>query len=134
MGAIAVACARGWGGWLQHCGPATGAQCAAMGPVIIRGRSPNITGPYAPWVNDKLFANCTATGHYLLAATNSGELSNASLAQLAEHALRKRMVVGSIPTGGLHTLRETGTDPGLSPCCWQTIGGDFDSAGTAYAL
>ena len=24
----------------------------------------------------------------------------ASLAQLAEHALRKRMVVGSIPTGG----------------------------------
>ena len=25
----------------------------------------------------------------------------ASLAQLAEHALRKRMVVGSIPTGGL---------------------------------
>jgi hypothetical protein len=26
---------------------------------------------------------------------------NASLAQLAEHALRKRMVVGSIPTGGL---------------------------------
>ena len=27
--------------------------------------------------------------------------SRASLAQLAEHALRKRMVVGSIPTGGL---------------------------------
>jgi hypothetical protein len=27
--------------------------------------------------------------------------SVASLAQLAEHALRKRMVVGSIPTGGL---------------------------------
>ena len=25
---------------------------------------------------------------------------NASIAQLAEHALRKRMVVGSIPTGG----------------------------------
>ena len=25
---------------------------------------------------------------------------NASLAQLVEHALRKRMVVGSIPTGG----------------------------------
>ena len=48
----------------------------------------------------KLFAHCTATGHYLLAATNSGELSSASLAQLAEHALRKRMVVGSIPTGG----------------------------------
>ena len=29
-----------------------------------------------------------------------GEVSHASLAQLAEHALRKRMVVGSIPTGG----------------------------------
>ena len=69
----------------------------------------------------KLFANCTATGHYLLAATNSGELSSASLAQLAEHALRKRMVVGSIPTGGLHMLSETGTDPGLSPCCWQPL-------------
>ena len=27
----------------------------------------------------------------------------ASLAQLAEHALRKRMVVGSIPTGGFST-------------------------------
>ena len=27
-------------------------------------------------------------------------LAYASLAQLAEHALRKRMVVGSIPTGG----------------------------------
>ena len=27
-------------------------------------------------------------------------MSMASLAQLAEHALRKRMVVGSIPTGG----------------------------------
>ena len=26
----------------------------------------------------------------------------ASLAQLAEHALRKRTVVGSIPTGGFH--------------------------------
>ena len=26
--------------------------------------------------------------------------ADASLAQLAEHALRKRMVVGSIPTGG----------------------------------
>ncbi len=26
--------------------------------------------------------------------------TSASIAQLAEHALRKRMVVGSIPTGG----------------------------------
>ena len=30
--------------------------------------------------------------------------SNASLAQLVEHALRKRMVVGSIPTGGSFRL------------------------------
>ena len=29
------------------------------------------------------------------------QLTIASIAQLAEHALRKRMVVGSIPTGGL---------------------------------
>ena len=28
----------------------------------------------------------------------------ASLAQLAEHALRKRMVVGSIPTGGWESV------------------------------
>ena len=28
----------------------------------------------------------------------------ASLAQLVEHALRKRMVVGSIPTGGWHRV------------------------------
>ena len=30
-----------------------------------------------------------------------GIVLQASLAQLVEHALRKRMVVGSIPTGGL---------------------------------
>jgi hypothetical protein len=30
----------------------------------------------------------------------SSKCARASLAQLAEHALRKRMVVGSIPTGG----------------------------------
>ena len=29
------------------------------------------------------------------------DAASASLAQLVEHALRKRMVVGSIPTGGL---------------------------------
>ena len=34
-------------------------------------------------------------------------LTIASLAQLAEHALRKRMVVGSIPTGGSHSRSET---------------------------
>ena len=34
----------------------------------------------------------------------SGKLTAASLAQLAEHALRKRMVVGSIPTGGFAVL------------------------------
>ena len=28
------------------------------------------------------------------------KIRNASIAQLAEHALRKRTVVGSIPTGG----------------------------------
>ena len=54
-------------------------------------------------------------------ATNAGPLPSASLAQLPEHALRKRMVVGSIPTGGLHMLSETGTDPGLSSCCWQPL-------------
>ena len=32
------------------------------------------------------------------------KLAVASLAQLAEHALRKRMVVGSIPTGGFAVL------------------------------
>ena len=36
--------------------------------------------------------------------------ASASLAQLVEHALRKRMVVGSIPTGGFrhfHALLQT---------------------------
>ena len=77
----------------------------------------------------KLFAHCTATGHYLLAATNSGELSSASLAQLAEHALRKRMVVGSIPTGGLITARETEADLGLTSCSWRQHVGDSDAVG-----
>ena len=39
------------------------------------------------------------------------KIRNASIAQLAEHALRKRTVVGSIPTGGFfvarHSQRET---------------------------
>ena len=34
----------------------------------------------------------------------------ASLAQLAEHALRKRMVVGSIPTGGFKSLSRARLD------------------------
>ena len=33
-------------------------------------------------------------------------MASASLAQLVEHALRKRMVVGSIPTGGLQLRLE----------------------------
>ena len=37
------------------------------------------------------------------------EFLDASLAQLAEHALRKRMVVGSIPTGG---SKSVGSGPG----------------------
>ena len=45
--------------------------------------------------------------------------ASASLAQLVEHALRKRMVVGSIPTGGClaqrhHELRIVKTPEGLS--------------------
>ena len=35
----------------------------------------------------------------------AGKLHSASLAQLAEHALRKRMVMGSIPIGGLYVHR-----------------------------
>ena len=71
-----------------------------MGLGHICGRCPNIIGPFARWSRIS-FRNGTATGHYLLVATNSAPLPSASLAQLAEHALRKRMVVGSIPTGGL---------------------------------
>ena len=37
--------------------------------------------------------------------------STASLAQLAEHALRKRMVVGSIPTGGFGLAHAEGVIP-----------------------
>ena len=46
------------------------------------------------------FRSGTAAGHHLLVATTSAPSRSASLAQLAEHALRKCMVVGSIPTGG----------------------------------
>ena len=35
------------------------------------------------------------------------ECTFASIAQLAEHALRKRTVVGSIPTGGLFAFNQT---------------------------
>ena len=38
--------------------------------------------------------------HHKLSAWPTSNCASASLAQLAEHALRKRMVVGSIPTGG----------------------------------
>ena len=89
-----------------------------MGLGHICGRCPNIIGPFARWSRIS-FRNGTATGHYLLVATNSAPLPSASLAQLAEHALRKRMVVGSIPTGGClaqrhHELRIVKTPEGLS--------------------
>ena len=36
---------------------------------------------------------------------HASDINDASIAQLVEHALRKRTVVGSIPTGGFfHTL------------------------------
>ena len=44
---------------------------------------------------------------FLILDPNSS--SSASLAQLAEHALRKRMVVGSIPTGGFTAAVLLGT-------------------------
>ena len=43
-------------------------------------------------------------------------LLTASLAQLVEHALRKRMVAGSIPAGGLMHLE-------LHPVCRAVIAG-----------
>ena len=58
---------------------------------------------------------------------------SASLAQLVEHALRKRMVVGSIPTGGLATAGDADTGPGLNSCSWWPMLGDFDSAGICCA-
>ena len=58
---------------------------------------------------------------------------SASLAQLVEHALRKRMVVGSIPTGGLVTARETEADLGLNSCSWRQTVGDSDSLGILRA-
>ena len=67
------------------------------------------------------FRSGTAAGHHLFVATTSAPSRSASLAQLAEHALRKRMVVGSIPTGGLVTATEAETDPGLNYCCWQPM-------------
>ena len=90
------------------------------GSVISAAAVQTIIGPCAHWSRIS-FRSGTATGHHLLRANSSAPLPSASLAQLAEHALRKRMVVGSIPTGGLHTLRETETDRELSPCRWQPL-------------
>ena len=41
-----------------------------------------------------------ADNKYSIVTVAAIKLRGASLAQLAEHALRKRTVVGSIPTGG----------------------------------
>ena len=46
--------------------------------------------------------------------------NNASLAQLAEHALRKRMVVGSIPTGGSFAK------PPIADNAWELCGRTTD--------
>ena len=103
----------------------------SQGPGHIWGRCPNLIGPFA-LVKD-IFATGTATGHHLLNATSSAPSRSASLAQLAEHALRKRMVVGSIPTGGLVTARETEADLGLNSCSWRQNVGDADSVGICCA-
>ena len=54
---------------------------------------------------------------------------SASLAQLVEHALRKRMVLGSIPTGGFYAARmesecggEKMTLAGLEPAIPGSVG------------
>ena len=47
----------------------------------------------------------------------------ASIAQLVEHALRKRMVVGSIPTGGSH-CKVMGSTPMMG--AWANLPGDAE--------
>ena len=47
---------------------------------------------------------CASTRPEPLANSDGPTLTAASIAQLVEHALRKRMVVGSIPTGGLLSI------------------------------
>ena len=62
-------------------------------PKCGRGRcSSALASPLSQW-----------SGDYVLQACRKST-AEASLAQLAEHALRKRMVVGSIPTGGSSLL------------------------------
>ena len=51
-----------------------------------------------------LGSSYASTSQELLANFDGPTLTAASIAQLVEHALRKRMVVGSIPTGGLLTI------------------------------
>ena len=48
--------------------------------------------------------NSLADLHNVVGECKAMPTTMASLAQLAEHALRKRMVVGSVPTGGLPWL------------------------------
>jgi len=49
--------------------------------------------------------------------------AQASLAQLAEHALRKRTVVGSIPTGGYDSITHIARDPRSLQLCqrWRAV-------------
>ena len=69
------------------------------------------------------YARGFTTCVFAYANTNKiGGMALASLAQLAEHALRKRMVMGSIPIGGLHlrhgrsvaNMTRPGLEPGIS--------------------
>ena len=50
----------------------------------------------------------------------NSDVNMASLAQLAEHALRKRMVMGSIPIGGFMALRQCRRRGGIEPLCVST--------------
>ena len=57
-----------------------------------------------PWVESWSASSLRASEGRIPRAMRWHDLRNASIAQLVEHALRKRMVVGSIPTGGLAVL------------------------------
>ena len=63
-------------------------------PSIVQGSTPSGESLTRKSLDLLLPALCKATKLKL-------SLAYVPLAQLAEHALRKRMVVGSIPTGGL---------------------------------
>jgi len=100
---------------LDYSGACIGLQCVHLARQFLhqpRATSRAITLVCAAWFERGIVAiTPVAVAHMIIPVVNHTcsfshspdiTLSRASIAQLVEHALRKRMVLGSIPSGGFH--------------------------------